>query len=196
MTNDKHCELLPCPFCGGEAEFEREGTNRRSCIVRCRNCGARHESSDEGKRSGGSWNTRAAPPSLGTPAALVPRSSIEPREARRQAIIDCAQMVNGRLAGRQEGSELWLEIIKITNMLERFAKSEHRATPSAIGQPSNEVAGLRSALGQAVQLASVAGDWNLDEVEIDGVMVPTNALWRAWRDLLEGGNTDGGNANG
>lgn len=65
-THDKHCELLPCPFCGGEAEFEREGTSRRSCIVRCRNCGARHESSDEGKRSGRSWNTLAAPPSQGT----------------------------------------------------------------------------------------------------------------------------------
>lgn len=43
---------------------------------------------------------------------------------------------------------------------------------------------LESALKQAVQMASVATDWNLDEVEIDGVMVPTTALRDAWDDLL------------
>lgn len=53
--------LKPCPFCGGDAEFERLGTGRQSCIVACGNCGARHESSDEYERSGSSWNQRAAP---------------------------------------------------------------------------------------------------------------------------------------
>jgi Lar family restriction alleviation protein len=51
--------LLPCPFCGGEAEFERLGTGRQSCIVACVNCGARHESSDEDAHNGDSWNIRA-----------------------------------------------------------------------------------------------------------------------------------------
>lgn len=52
--------LLPCPFCGNtEPEFERIGTPRQSCIVACGNCGARHESSDEGEDSGTSWNRRA-----------------------------------------------------------------------------------------------------------------------------------------
>jgi Lar family restriction alleviation protein len=53
--------LKPCPFCGGKAYFERLGTPRQSCIVACENCGARHESGDEGDRSGESWNDRAAP---------------------------------------------------------------------------------------------------------------------------------------
>lgn len=53
-------KLLPCPFCGGEAEFERTGTNLRSCIVACENCGGRHESSDVDERSGTSWNRRAS----------------------------------------------------------------------------------------------------------------------------------------
>lgn len=53
-------ELKPCPFCGGEARFERMGTARQSCIVECGNCGARHESSDEYHRSGTSWNERHA----------------------------------------------------------------------------------------------------------------------------------------
>lgn len=55
-------ELKPCPFCGNtEPEFERIGTPRQSCIVVCGNCGARHESSDEGEDSGASWNRRAQP---------------------------------------------------------------------------------------------------------------------------------------
>ena len=51
-------ELLPCPFCGGDAGFERTGNRRRSCVVICLDCGCRHESPDEGPRSGTSWNTR------------------------------------------------------------------------------------------------------------------------------------------
>jgi Lar family restriction alleviation protein len=53
-------KLLPCPFCGGEAEFQRRGTGRVSCVVDCTECGASHSSSDEGDRSGTSWNRRAA----------------------------------------------------------------------------------------------------------------------------------------
>lgn len=60
MNTTEGMALDPCPFCGGEAEFERVGTPRQSCIVACRNCGARHESSDENERSGSSWNSRAA----------------------------------------------------------------------------------------------------------------------------------------
>lgn len=50
--------LKPCPFCGGDAEFERVGTPRQSCIVVCNDCGARLESSDEGDMSGTAWNRR------------------------------------------------------------------------------------------------------------------------------------------
>ncbi|WP_439606823.1 Lar family restriction alleviation protein [Hydrogenophaga sp.] len=53
-------KLAPCPFCGSTgAQFERIGTPRQSCIVACNNCGARHESSDEGLACGSSWNDRA-----------------------------------------------------------------------------------------------------------------------------------------
>ena len=53
-------KLLPCPFCGGEAEIERMGTRRQSCQVACTNCGARHEGPDQDEHSGDSWNRRAA----------------------------------------------------------------------------------------------------------------------------------------
>ena len=56
--------LKSCPFCGEEARFERRGTSRQSCIVRCTWCGASHESSDEYERSGCSWNDRAPPSRL------------------------------------------------------------------------------------------------------------------------------------
>ena len=51
-------KLKPCPFCGGEAEFERTGTPRQSCIVTCTECGCRLESGETGELSGISWNTR------------------------------------------------------------------------------------------------------------------------------------------
>lgn len=50
-------KLKRCPFCGGEADFERIGTRQQSCIVTCNECGARHESGDT-LDSGRSWNLR------------------------------------------------------------------------------------------------------------------------------------------
>jgi len=54
-------ELKPCPFCGGEAEIERIGTRRQSCIIACTECGCRHEGADEGDRCGSEWNCRHTP---------------------------------------------------------------------------------------------------------------------------------------
>lgn len=63
-------KLLPCPFCGGQPSMDeldgRRGTPRQSCIVTCLDCGASHESSDEGDSSGTSWNRRVSP----SPAAF------------------------------------------------------------------------------------------------------------------------------
>ena len=50
-------KLLPCPFCGGEAEIERIGDRRRSTIYSCASCGCRLETGEEwghGRR----WNER------------------------------------------------------------------------------------------------------------------------------------------
>lgn len=62
--------LLPCPFCGGAAEFVRSGTSRQSCIVNCTECGASLESADEGDSSGRTWNMRHADPDLARLRAL------------------------------------------------------------------------------------------------------------------------------
>ena len=58
MTNGP--VLLPCPFCGGEAYYDRLGTPRVSAIVACGDCGCRMESGDTGENSGRTWNSRAA----------------------------------------------------------------------------------------------------------------------------------------
>ena len=49
--------LLPCPFCGDEPEYARDGEYH---IVRCPECGA--EMADEKKRfARDAWNRRPAP---------------------------------------------------------------------------------------------------------------------------------------
>ncbi|MHA7852234.1 Lar family restriction alleviation protein [Roseovarius sp.] len=50
-------ELKPCPFCGGDAAFERLGSPRQSCIVSCNNCGCRLEA-NENWDFGTAWNAR------------------------------------------------------------------------------------------------------------------------------------------
>jgi Lar family restriction alleviation protein len=51
-------DLKPCPFCGGEAHFERIGDRRQSTIISCEDCGACLENG-ETFNHGTSWNTRA-----------------------------------------------------------------------------------------------------------------------------------------
>lgn len=51
-------ELLPCPFCGGEAEIQRLGDHRRSTQYACTMCGAYLETGEEWGH-GADWNKRA-----------------------------------------------------------------------------------------------------------------------------------------
>ena len=51
-------KLLPCPFCGDEAEIERLGDHSRSTIYRCTSCGASLETGEEWDH-GKDWNKRA-----------------------------------------------------------------------------------------------------------------------------------------
>ena len=48
LVQENQCDgnLLPCPFCGGKAEYERKGTARASMIITCENCGCSVESGD------------------------------------------------------------------------------------------------------------------------------------------------------
>lgn len=57
MTHVPENELLPCPFCGGKAVYDRVGTHKVSCIILCIDCGCRLETGEEWN-SGRRWNTR------------------------------------------------------------------------------------------------------------------------------------------
>jgi len=52
--------LLSCPFCGGDAEFDRLGTGHCSSIVVCQECGCRVESNEVGDFNGDHWNRRVS----------------------------------------------------------------------------------------------------------------------------------------
>jgi hypothetical protein len=62
-TDAPRHRLLPCPFCGGEAKVERQGTARQSSIIACEDCGCRVETGEIWS-IGDRWNTRhvAQPP--------------------------------------------------------------------------------------------------------------------------------------
>ena len=53
-------ELKPCPFCGGEADFDHFGNQRMPTVISCTDCGARLKSRwDRGQ--GLAWNQRTPP---------------------------------------------------------------------------------------------------------------------------------------
>ncbi len=64
-------KLLPCPFCGSDAEFERVGTPRQSTIVSCTSCAAMLESNEEWDH-GRFWNTRMSQTSDHAPQVPYP----------------------------------------------------------------------------------------------------------------------------
>jgi Lar family restriction alleviation protein len=61
--------LEPCPFCGGRAALDREGTRQQSSIIFCSDCGARVEANETGEFNGDHWNRR------------FPRLSLSPMES-------------------------------------------------------------------------------------------------------------------
>lgn len=57
---EENISLKPCPLCEEEAEFERFGTLKVSCIVICKSCGCTVESNETDIQCGSQWNTRPA----------------------------------------------------------------------------------------------------------------------------------------
>lgn len=63
-------DLLPCPFCGGEAGFIHDVRKRDDCQIGCDDCGARGALEDAGRgfsahaahRAAENWNRRAPSP--------------------------------------------------------------------------------------------------------------------------------------
>lgn len=51
--------MLPCPFCGGDAEIKRMGTNRVSMIIGCVDCSCTLETGETSINERSQWNSRA-----------------------------------------------------------------------------------------------------------------------------------------
>jgi len=51
-------ELKPCPFCGGDAEVQRRGTNRVSMIIGCTDCSCTLETGETWIDENSQWNNR------------------------------------------------------------------------------------------------------------------------------------------
>ncbi|WP_421710820.1 Lar family restriction alleviation protein [Alcanivorax sp.] len=83
-------KLKPCPFCGGDPEYERHGTNRQSCIIACGDCGARIESGETEGLEGGMWNTRTADDELTAVNARIAelKKALEPLSDTVNAFAD------------------------------------------------------------------------------------------------------------
>lgn len=74
---------LPCPFCGGEPEIIRRGTNRVSNIIDCSECGCRVETGVVGNPFL-DWNTRTD-----TELQAHNRALVEALEARKEGCPNC-----------------------------------------------------------------------------------------------------------
>ena len=63
-------ELLPCPFCGGEAFIDAEKFSyTQPGVVKCRDCGCAY--STWATDAGDAWNTRVAPTLSGAEAEIA-----------------------------------------------------------------------------------------------------------------------------
>lgn len=91
-------DLLPCPFCGGEAEVERKGTARRSAIVFCEDCGARLESNESG--AGRLWNERPDPRHDGNVTTTAQWEAFGRDQFKRQVSRAVTEVLRKLEAGR------------------------------------------------------------------------------------------------
>jgi hypothetical protein len=97
-------ELLPCPFCGGEAEIERYGDSRSTTKYCCTACCAFLETGEEWDH-GADWNKRA---NLDT--ELLASMKAERDEADRRA--GAAERELADLKDRQMKADMWMEEAK------------------------------------------------------------------------------------
>lgn len=118
-TDVNQDKLLPCPFCGGKAEFDRYGDHRASSIVACTNCGCRLESNETGEHNGSSWNRRRTPSEPPPETAETDLESIKRsqaffisrvHDAGRYFFLAATLMVF--LGGIQAGLWFWLVFTK------------------------------------------------------------------------------------
>lgn len=65
MNTDSKTELLPCPFCGGEAEAKKTDMSYDFTLIKCQECDAQSDERIDLEDAAEAWNRRA--PSVPVP---------------------------------------------------------------------------------------------------------------------------------
>lgn len=93
MTETPHTQLLPCPFCGGEAMLAKK-------YAWCKRCGAEGEVAEPISKAIAAWNTRATPlpTTANNPETDVRGDLVEALRDIRKAALFAAAM-----AGEDDG---------------------------------------------------------------------------------------------
>jgi Lar family restriction alleviation protein len=121
MIEQEQVQLLPCPFCGGEAKYEAEGEWQYydAWSVECRECGASLSGNADMRVSGASakaeaiaaWNTRHT-------------ATAEALDAMREAREALDALINWPFVG-PEPSRLWRNAeTALTRLTAAIAKIE------------------------------------------------------------------------
>lgn len=148
MNDQQKVQLLPCPFCGGEAEMvEAHDDDGRFAAVGCNKCGAgsrQHYFCGDDARdyAASAWNTRRA--------AIYP--------AGRAGVEECLVVVPGAAIYqmRQDSSCLWAEVSKRFFDMPEYANWQHRILYTN-PIPSAEQAALAHASSASAEECSVVG---------------------------------------
>lgn len=111
-------ELKPCPFCGGDAQMDRMGTNKVSMQISCGYCGAYMESGETWIDENSNWNQRVEtetekrPTAIATKHATVNDESYELLEKQKS---DIEKMLDQLF--KHEKVDAWL-VCKMNDMLD------------------------------------------------------------------------------
>lgn len=116
-------KLLPCPFCGVNAEMRREG---EFCQVICGDCGSRAAEYPNDILAALAWNTRAAHPPHTEESRIVTHAD---REYASELLAD---LTNDDLP-RLEITARWFRKARVENALRA------EGTRSAVGSPQQSV---------------------------------------------------------
>ena len=114
-----------------------------------------------------------------TPGPFIVSTCASPEESKGQVTLDALR--SGGM-GEVVYRYAWIKN-RADCDLDAFYRNNHGLILRALSALSG-LEGVKGALNKAAQMASICSDWNLDEVEIDGVMVRAHALEAEFRSAL------------
>lgn len=123
MSEEK---LLPCPFCGGEAEFiksSKTGYEGKIVLAKCSKCTGWYDIDR--------WNTRPSPANNTEDAKQLKPGTIDWNKGGKMA-LDCLNKHNTedaglRLLNKNELREVFLELMDSQNVAFQFTRLRHVA---------------------------------------------------------------------